>query len=131
MTPAGSRGAELTVQVNSGGRSEIRERFSEHSLRVSGAQLFARLGWDVAVIMALGRWGSDAIKAYVQSVPLNTKLQSGLGPADDVQLRARFVEVADLVKSQQRQLEALLAVPEDDKRAPLPPENSTTGRSSS
>ena len=32
--------------------------------------MFAKMGWDAAVTMALGRWGSMAVARYVQGVPL-------------------------------------------------------------
>ena len=65
---AGS-GQETSVELVHAGCSEVRERSSEHSMRVSGAQLFAMMGWNVAVIMAVAR--------YVQGVPLSVALSGG------------------------------------------------------
>ena len=47
-----------------------RQRFSEHSLRVAGAQMLARAGIDTVTIMLLGRWGSSAVRRYIQEAPL-------------------------------------------------------------
>ena len=38
---------------------------SEHSLRRSGAQMYARRGVPLAVIQHIGRWGSASIERYV------------------------------------------------------------------
>ena len=38
---------------------------SEHSLRRSGAQMYARRGVPLAVIQHIGRWGSATIERYV------------------------------------------------------------------
>jgi hypothetical protein len=46
------------------------DSFAEHSMRVSGAQMLARCGVDVHIIMLLGRWGSQAILRYIQEAPL-------------------------------------------------------------
>ena len=46
------------------------EVISGHSLRVTGAQGLSRLGLDLWVIQLLGRWGSDAVRVHVRTVPL-------------------------------------------------------------
>ena len=45
-------------------------RISGHSLRMTGAQGFARWGIEVWAIQLLRRWGSSAVLEYVQDVPL-------------------------------------------------------------
>ena len=45
-------------------------RVSGHSLRMTGAQGFARWGIDTWAIQLLGRWGSNAVLDYIQEVPL-------------------------------------------------------------
>ena len=45
-------------------------RFSEHVCRVSGAQFLTRLGYNIDAVQLIGRWGSDAIKRYIQDSPL-------------------------------------------------------------
>ena len=47
------------------------ERVSGHSLRVSGAQGLARLGWDLWAIQLHGRWQSDIVKHYVRDAHLS------------------------------------------------------------
>ena len=46
------------------------EKFGEHAMRVSGAQFFAKKGYELFVIQLLGRWGSMAVSRYVQTAPL-------------------------------------------------------------
>ena len=46
------------------------QRWSQHTFRVAGSQLFARAGLDVSYIMLLGRWGSAAILRYIQEAAL-------------------------------------------------------------
>ena len=46
------------------------DRFGEHVLRVSGAQMMARAGLELFVIQLIGRWASDAIARYVQEAHL-------------------------------------------------------------
>ena len=38
--------------------------------RVSGAQFLSRLGYSLEAVQLIGRWGSDAIKRYIQEAPL-------------------------------------------------------------
>ena len=45
-------------------------RFSEHVCRVSGAQFLTRLGYNIDAVQLIGRWGSDAMKRYIQDSPL-------------------------------------------------------------
>ena len=47
------------------------ERVSGHSLRVSGAQGLARMGWDLWAIQLHGRWQSDVVKHYVRDAHLS------------------------------------------------------------
>ena len=58
------------------------ERVSGHSLRVSGAQGLARLGWDLWAIQLHGRWHSDVVKHYVRDAhlsPVGVAAHSGSG----------------------------------------------------
>ena len=48
-------------------------RISGHSLRASGAQLLARLGFDMLSIQLLGRWGSDALLTYVRGAAVSVE----------------------------------------------------------
>ena len=75
-TAAAAAGEPLTAPSPSGG---TRQRFGEHALRVSGAQMFARWGLALYEIQLLGRWGSDAVERYVQEAPL-TRLATGITP---------------------------------------------------
>ena len=43
---------------------------SGHAMRVTGAQGLARAGLSTAAIMLIGRWGSDAVLAYLRRAPL-------------------------------------------------------------
>ena len=47
------------------------ERFCEHVCPVSGAQMLTRRGFPLDTVQLIGRWGSDAIKVYVQEAPLH------------------------------------------------------------
>eukprot|EP00439_Symbiodinium_sp_Y106_P077835 s2127_g16.t1 len=47
------------------------ERFCEHVCRISGAQMLTRRGFPFDTVQLIGRWGSDAIKVYVQDFPLH------------------------------------------------------------
>ena len=53
------------------------ERVSGHSLRVTGAQGLARLGWDLWAIQLHGRWQSDVVKHYVRDAHLSTGVGGG------------------------------------------------------
>ena len=50
--------------------AEVVQRWTQHTFRVSGAQMFARANLDLHVIMLLGRWGSAAIVRYVQEAAI-------------------------------------------------------------
>ena len=59
------------------------ERVSGHSLRVSGAQGLARMGWDFWAIQLHGRWHSDVVKHYVREAhltPVGGAAYPGDGP---------------------------------------------------
>ena len=42
-------------------------RISGHTMRVTGAQGLAASGLDLWAVQLLGRWGSSAVKGYVQA----------------------------------------------------------------
>ncbi len=53
-----------------GPQGEQVQRFSEHVCRVSGAQFLTRIGYSLEAVQLIGRWGSDAIRRYIQDSPL-------------------------------------------------------------
>ena len=72
------------------------EAITGHSLRVTGAQGFARLGLDTWTIQLIGRWGSDAILRYIRAIPLE---RAALWAADAVLRRDLPPVLEDLVKA--------------------------------
>ena len=63
-----STGAELTSPDPQG---QLLHRFNEHVCRVSGSQFLTRLGYPLETVQLIGRWGSDAVRRYVQEAPLS------------------------------------------------------------
>ena len=61
------------------------EGVSGYSLRVSGAQGLARLGWDLWAIQLHGRWQSDVVQHYVRDAHLSTGV-GGAGLEDPLTL---------------------------------------------
>ena len=61
-------GAQLT---RPGPQGQPLQRFNEHVCRVSGAQFLTRLGYPMKTVQLIGRWGSGAVKRYVQDTPLS------------------------------------------------------------
>ena len=59
-----------TTMERPGPAGDPRPRFSQHTCRVSGAQFLTRLGYSLEAVQLIGRWGSDAIKRYIQEAPL-------------------------------------------------------------
>ena len=49
--------------------SFVDKSFGGHSLRAGGATFYASLGLSESVIMALGRWSSEAWKIYIRDNP--------------------------------------------------------------
>ena len=67
------------------------ERVTGHSLRVSGAQGLARLGWDLWAIQLHGRWHSDVVKHYVREAhlaPVGGAAHPGDGPTVEQMVEA-------------------------------------------
>ena len=60
-----------TVMTRVGPEGILLQRFCEHVCRVSGAQMLTRRGFPLDTVQLIGRWGSDAIKVYVQEAPLH------------------------------------------------------------
>lgn len=54
------------------------ERFHHHCLRVAGAYLLTLRGMPLETTMLYGRWGSTAVRRYVQDVPLVRAEREGL-----------------------------------------------------
>ncbi len=68
-------------------------RFQQHVCRVSGAQFLTRLGYTLEAIQLIGRWGSDAVKRYVQesaldATPHSLRIQQETTPQDVRQMVA-------------------------------------------
>ena len=63
-------GLTETPLTRPGPRGEPLPRFGEHVCRVSGAQFLSRMGYSLEAIQLIGRWGSDAVKRYIQEAPL-------------------------------------------------------------
>ena len=59
-----------TATMRSDPQGVMKERFSGHTLRVTGAQLMASCGVPVQLVQLLGRWASAAIQRYIQESPL-------------------------------------------------------------
>ena len=45
------------------------QRWTGHSLRVTGAQGLAAAGVDTWAIQLIGRWGSEAVLGYIREAP--------------------------------------------------------------
>jgi len=60
-----------TALQRPGPLGEAKDRFGEHVMRVSGAQLMARANIELYIIQLYGRWGSWAIERYVQEAYLH------------------------------------------------------------
>ena len=69
------------------------ERVSGHSLRCTGAQGLASLGWHLWKIQLMGRWGSDVVKEYLREAPL----EPGCG-VDQVGGSPAFMDVESFVE---------------------------------
>ena len=103
------------------------ERVSGHSLRVTGAQGLARLGWELWAIQLMGRWGSETVKHYVQEALLDFASS---------RLPARLVDLEEMV-AQRRESTIELSQPkhtiEDgtSKSPSVKPPTSATSKCSS
>lgn len=77
------------VLVAHGPDGSERQRFSEHALRVAGAQMLARHHVELYIIQLIGRWGSQAILRYVQEAPLlhSSSIAIRVFPADGPEQR--------------------------------------------
>ena len=90
-----------------------RQRFGEHVARVAGARALARAGIDISLIELIGRWGSSAIRRYVQQAALAVQ------PLVAARLARGAAMSAELLASQTALSRRLLAL-EDAVRAPAP-----------
>ena len=61
------RAARLLGVVDSADGSE---RVTGHSLRPTGAQGLARLGWRTDAVRLMGRWESETVRRYTRSAAL-------------------------------------------------------------
>lgn len=75
MNLVATRLGEQTMDRNPD--NTLKPRFGQHTMRVSGAQLLTHIQIDTHLIQLLGRWGSDAIKFYVQDAQANTHSITG------------------------------------------------------
>ena len=52
------------------------EKIGGHSLRVTGAQELAMLGYHLWYIQLFGRWGSEVVRKYLREAPLDAPSSS-------------------------------------------------------
>jgi hypothetical protein len=64
------------------------QRFAEHVLRVSGAQMMARGGMDLYFIQLMSRWGSNAIERYVQDAYLLDQQSIAMAVTDKIDAKS-------------------------------------------
>ena len=93
-----SSGIELMKQDAFG---QCRQRFSEHALRVSGAQAMSQAGVDTYLIQLFARHSSAAIYRYVQQAPLarQTSLSTMVAagePAKSAKMDTGVLDLGDL-----------------------------------
>ena len=74
-----------TTVERPGPAGDPRPRFSQHTCRVSGAQFLTRLGYSLEAVQLIGRWGSDAIKCYIQEAPLQLQHVANPRPGTSTQ----------------------------------------------
>ena len=91
-----------TTMERPGPAGDPRPRFSQHTCRVSGAQFLTRLGYSLEAVQLIGRWGSDAIKRYIQEAPL--QLQHVANPRAPAPTEMTSQHLRNLV---QREVQAL------------------------
>ena len=84
-----------TPLTRPGPHGEPLPRFGEHVCRVSGAQL-SRLGYSLEAIQLIGRWGSDAVKRYIQEAPLAATPNHLLAPQSTDTLDIRYLVRTEL-----------------------------------
>ena len=93
-----SKAIELTETplTRPGPHGEPLPRFGEHVCRVSGAQFLSRMGYSLEAIQLIGRWGSDAVKRYIQEAPLASTLTNPQNPSSTMNLDT----IKDLVRGE-------------------------------
>ena len=92
-----------TTMERPGPAGDPRPRFSQHTCRVSGSgQFLTRLGYSLEAVQLIGRWGSDAIKRYIQEAPL--QLQRVANPRAPAPSEMTSQHLRNLV---QREVQAL------------------------
>ena len=85
---------------------QVIQRWSQHAFRVAGAQMFARAGLDLHVIMLIGRWGSAAICRYVQEAALSNPERAAAAVA-----KRTSIAQSSQVRSQPSQTKAIELLP--------------------
>ena len=115
-------GRMLGVSVSSPDGSE---RITGHSLRVSGAQGLAQLGWHLWTVQLHGRWGSEVVKRYFRDSPLASAAltSSTSGPSRELDVEALVAAVVSKLSHPDSAVSARLVRPHVAQRIPqsLPP----------
>lgn len=88
-----------TPLTRPGPHGEPLPRYGEHVCRVSGAQFLSRLRYSFEAIQLIGRWGSDAVKRYIQEAPLTATPSNSLTPTSSQQ-----TDIRDLVRTELERL---------------------------
>lgn len=96
----------------------------EHAMRVSGAQLLAKLGVQPQTIMLMGRWSSNSVARYVQEAPLH-HLQSTL-PEALLQLENLETRQTGSLQSYAAKIDPIHRDPTKEEPAYIPATTSTT-----
>ena len=115
-------GRMLGVSVSSPDGSE---RITGHSLRVSGAQGLAQLGWHLWTVQLHGRWGSEVVKRYFRDSPLASAAltSSTSGPSRELDVEALVAAVVSKMSHPDSAVSARMVRPHVAQRIPqsLPP----------
>ena len=78
---AGARRLGMTLESPDGA-----EKIGGHSLRVTGAQELARLGYHLWYVQLFGRWGSEVVRKYLREAPLDAPSSSSCSRVSAVDL---------------------------------------------
>ena len=101
------------------------ERITGHSLRVSGAQGLAQLGWHLWTVQLHGRWGSEVVKRYFRDSPLASAAltSSASGPSRELDVEALVAAVVSKMSHPDSAVSARMVRPHVAQRIPqsLPP----------
>ena len=109
----GARRLGMTLESPDGA-----EKVGGHSLRVTGAQELARLGYHLWYIQLFGRWGSEVVRKYLREAPLDAPTPSASSHVSTID----FVELAEHL-SQHFNRKAWPSVPSGVQGSPMPDPN--------